>query len=88
MNEIAKKIYKLKKNKNIQVGLDIGGTLTKIAIYISKSIPYNKNEFVKDFNCNEHLEFDNDHLFIKHFQTNKFNIEAIDLLKSNPQIFH
>lgn len=82
MNEIAKKILKFKTNNNIQIGLDIGGTLTKMAIYLSKSMAYKKNEFLKDFDCNDHIELDHDHLFIKQFQTNKFNPEAIDFLKS------
>jgi len=82
MNEIAKKILKFKTNSNMRIGLDIGGTLTKIAIYLSKSIPYKRNEFIKDFECNDHIELDNDHLFIKQFQTNRFNPEAIDFLKS------
>jgi len=83
MNEIAKKILKFKTNANIQIGLDIGGTLTKMAIYLSKSIPYKKTEFFQDFECNDHIELDHDHLFIKQFQTNKFNPEAIEFLISN-----
>lgn len=82
MNELAKKILKFKSNTNIQIGLDIGGTLTKMAIYLSKTMPYKKNEFFKEFECNDHIELDNDHLFIKQFQTNKFNPEAIEFLKS------
>ncbi len=82
MNEMAKKILKFKTNTNIQIGLDIGGTLTKMAIYLSKSIPCNRKAFQQDFECNDHIELDHDHLFIKQFHTNKFNPEAIDFLTS------
>jgi len=87
MNEIAKKILKFKSNTNIQIGLDIGGTLTKIAIYLSKSIILQPSEFFREFECYDHIEFDNDHLFIKLFQTSKFNPEVIEFLKSRVFLF-
>ncbi len=88
MNEMAKKLLKFKYNTNIQIGLDIGGSLTKMAIYLSKSMNLKKNEFFNDFDCVDHIEFDENHLFIKLFQTNKFNPDAIDFLKSIYYVLH
>lgn len=80
---MAKKMLKFKINSNIQIGLDIGGSLTKMAIFLSKSFHIKKSEFLKEFECNDHLELDDNHLFIKLFQTNKFNPETIEFIKSN-----
>lgn len=80
MNNMSKKFAKLATNQ-IQVGLDIGGTLTKMSLRLSKSFN-EKNEIYKEFDSLERIEIDDNLLFIKLFQTNKFNPEAIDFLQS------
>lgn len=82
MNEFTKRLLKFKYNNTIQIGVDIGGTLTKMAVFLSKSHPIKKKDFFDDFGFSDHIELDDNHLFIKLFHTNKFNPEAIDFIKS------
>ncbi len=77
---MSKKFMKLASNQ-IQVGLDIGGTLTKMSLRLSK-FHKEKNDFFKELNSLECIEIDDYLLYIKLFQTNKFNPDAIEFLKS------
>ena len=79
MNKMVKNFLKLANNQ-VQIGLDIGGTLTKMSICLSKS-NLEKNEFL-EFDSLERIELEDNILFIKLFPTNKFDPDAIDFLKS------
>ena len=80
MNNMAKKFSKL-ANNHVQIGMDIGGTLTKMSIRLSKS-NLGKTEFLREFDSLERIELEDNLLFMKLFPTNKFNPEAIDFMKS------
>jgi pantothenate kinase len=80
MNKMSKKFIKLASNQ-IQIGLDIGGTLTKMSLRLSK-FNKEKNDFYKEFDSLECIEIDDYLLYIKLFQTNKFNTDAIEFLRS------
>jgi hypothetical protein len=69
-----------KNNKDIVLGLDIGGSLTKLAVIVKKekigSDFLTKYEFIEEVVLNGYI------LYIRLLQTNSFETEAIPLLKS------
>ena len=77
---MSKNFLKLAQNQ-VQIGLDIGGTLTKMSIRLSKFHSV-KNDFIKEFDSLEKFELEDYFLYIKLFQTNKFNPDAVDFLQS------
>jgi hypothetical protein len=72
---------KFKNTNKITLGLDIGGTLTKLSVTLLKELN-TTNEFLTKYGFTEELELDEHFLYIKLLQTNKFEEEGIPLFKS------
>jgi pantothenate kinase len=68
-----------KNHNSIRVGLDIGGTLTKLSITIKKENEL--SDFLTKFDFFEKIELDKHFLYIKLLQTNRFDVEVIECLK-------
>jgi len=92
MNSInkVKTLLKISNRNFIKIGMDIGGSLTKIVVALSNANPadpaYDKLNFRKNLQNNfeflEELEIEDNYLFIRLFNTNNFNTEILDFLKS------
>lgn len=85
MNTInnPKHILKLINNAGIKVGLDIGGSLTKLSVALHKesgSFELRK-KFKSEFDFIDEIELNENYLFIKNFQTAKFKTDTIEFLK-------
>ena len=67
----------------IKVGLDIGGSLTKLAVALNKeeSNKVIRNRFNNEFDFLEEIELEENFLYIKNFQTNKFKTDTVSFLK-------
>ena len=82
MNAIPKNFLKIKNIQNIKVGLDIGGSLTKLAVAVHKEMTDGGiRTKLKKFDFIEEIELEENYLFIKHFSTNKFKTETLQFLK-------
>ena len=77
-----KNLLKFKNSKSINIGLDIGGSLTKVAIYFNKTNYELYNVLKNEYDFVDEVEFEDNFLYIKNFQTSKFASETIDFLKS------
>ena len=67
----------------IKVGLDIGGSLTKLAVALNKeeSNKVIRNRFNNEFDFLEEIELEENFLYIKNFQTNKLKTDTVSFLK-------
>ena len=74
------KTLQFKTSSPLSIGLDIGGTLTKISVLINKEII--TNNFGTDYDIKESLELPQHYLYFKYFQTTAFKSEGINFLKS------
>ncbi len=85
MNSITnhKNILKIINKGTIKVGLDIGGSLTKLAVALHKESEINsiRSKFKSEFEFMEEIELDENYLYIKNFQTSKFKTETVDFLR-------
>jgi hypothetical protein len=74
---------KIKNTSLIEVGLDIGGSLTKIAVSVKKEIDMEILKRLKnEIEFMDHLELEQNIIFFILLQTANFVSEGIDLLKS------
>jgi len=78
---------RIKNDNIIEVGLDIGGSLTKIAISISKEYPELVNKLKEELEFSEQIELEKNMILFKLIQTVKFDSEGRDLLKSKIFLF-
>ncbi len=78
---------KIKNDNLIEVGLDIGGSLTKIAVSVSKEYPQLVNKLKEELEFSEQIELDKNIILFKLIQTVKFDPEGRDLLKSIKFLF-
>jgi hypothetical protein len=76
-----------KNNHNVIVGLDIGGSLTKLSIMINKSLNSQEGGFLTKYEFLEEIDLENNFLYIKLILTSNFNTEGISLLKSRINIY-
>lgn len=90
MNSISKSLHrpflKIKNSNLVKIGLDIGGSLTKLAVALSKDNSVDsdlRQKFHKDLEFLEEIELEENYLYIRLFQTNKFSVDFVDFLKSN-----
>jgi hypothetical protein len=74
------KTLQFKTSSPLSIGLDIGGTLTKISVLIDKDII--TNNFCTDYDFKDNLELPQQYLYFKYFQTASFISEGINFLKS------
>jgi hypothetical protein len=74
------KTLQFKTSSPLSIGLDIGGTLTKITILVIKECL--NNNFNIEYDFQESLELPQHYLFFKYIQTAAFKSEGINLLKS------
>ncbi len=80
----AKNMLKIKNSSLVKVGLDIGGSLTKVSVALSKesdAIPI-REIFLKEFQFAEEIELDDNYLYIKLMLTHMFKTEIVEFLKS------
>jgi hypothetical protein len=68
-----------KNLKDIRIGLDIGGTLTKLTVIVKKE--KHDPDFLNKYEFMEEIELDEHFLYIKLLQTIQFKIEVIECLK-------
>ncbi len=75
-----KKSLEFKTLAPLTIGLDIGGTLTKISVLINKKL--RKSNFETEYDFKDSLELNEQYLYFTYIQTAAFKIEGINLLKS------
>jgi activator of 2-hydroxyglutaryl-CoA dehydratase len=75
-----KKSLVFKTEAPLSIGLDIGGTLTKISLIINKKLV--KSNFAIEYDFIESLELNEQYLYLKNIQTGTFENEGINLLRS------
>lgn len=74
-------------NSNIKVGMDIGGTLTKIAIMIDKNDDVLCNYLKENlFDKSEEIKIEGHYIYLKRFLSANFNSEAIPFLQRNESV--
>ena len=73
---------RIKNDNIIEVGLDIGGSLTKVAVSVSKEFPDLVSKLKEELEFSEQIELDKNTILFKLIQTVKFDSEGRDLLKS------
>lgn len=84
-NLVIRNKLEFRDSDEMHIGIDIGGSLTKIAIIIKKE---NLIKAVIDmiklsYHDYEEIYLDNNYLLIIHFLTNNFYSEILTFLKSN-----
>ena len=72
----------LRKFNILQIGMDIGGSLTKIAIVLQKE-KSDLRKLFSEFGNLEEVELNDHYIYIINFSTSKFRTETIPFLKSN-----
>ncbi len=77
------KLLEFKSIAPLSIGVDIGGTLTKISVLISKDVI--KPNFNTEYDFKESLELPQHYLYLKLIQTDSFKTEGIDFLKSKTE---
>lgn len=83
MNSTLKQInLRLRNINSLQIGLDIGGSLTKIAIASNSQNTNMNNNFTNNFDFIDKFNIDDKTFFIKMYKTAKFQTEALPFLKS------
>lgn len=82
MNDLSKKILRMKNINLFEIGLDIGGSLSKVAICLNNKNIDIRNNVKKNYDYVEEVELDDKYLFIKFFQTSKFQLDGISFLRS------
>ena len=85
----TKGLFTINNSGLLKIGLDIGGSLTNIAVALAKREEYEsiRNQFKLKFSFLEEIEIEDNFLYIGLFQTNKFNIDIIEFLNSILIIF-
>lgn len=80
----TKSFLKIKNSSLVKVGLDIGGTLTKVSVALSKENSGLKirDAFHKEFQFLEEIELDDNYLFIKLIPTLDFSLEIVKFMNS------
>lgn len=89
MNSLLKREINLKlRNFNgFHVGLDIGGSLTKVAIALNKENVNLNNKILNNFEFSDNFNIEDKTFFIKMYKTSKFQSETLPFLKSKLFIF-
>jgi hypothetical protein len=67
----------------LSIGVDIGGTLTKISLLINKNVI--KKNFNSEYDFIEPFELEQHYLYLKLIQTDSFKTEGIEFLKSKTE---
>lgn len=78
-----KKTLEFKSLAPLSIGLDIGGTLTKISVLISKNIK--KSNFDTEYDFKESIQLSEFCLYMKLVQTDLFKTEGLTFLKSKKE---
>lgn len=73
---------KIKNSIPIEVGLDIGGSLTKMAVSIKKKFPDLVSSLKQNIEFLDEIQMEENIILIKLIQTVNFSSEGRDLLKS------
>jgi hypothetical protein len=73
---------KIKNGNPIEVGLDIGGSLTKMAVSVRKECSDLVTRLKEDIEFFDQIDLKENIILIKLFQTINFSSEGIDLLSS------
>lgn len=77
---IQEKISKLESFEEILVGLDIGGSLVKLSVAVTKNIDKEIYGLLVEREFEE-IVLEENNLYIKKFHTSQFPFEVIDFLK-------
>jgi pantothenate kinase len=81
MNEkLTENLIKLESFENILVGIDIGGTLVKLSVAVTKNIDKETYLLLIEGEFEE-IFLENNNLYIKQFSTLQFTSEVIYFLK-------
>lgn len=78
------KSLKIINHNILKIGLDIGGSLTKLSVALNKkeANDITRKKFLDEYGFFEEIELEENFLYIKNFQTNKFNSETLNFLHS------
>jgi type II pantothenate kinase len=80
---LHRKSLKIINGNLLKIGLDIGGSLTKLSVILHKESASDiiRNKFLKDYGFFEEIDLEENFLYIKNFPTSKFNSDTINFLK-------
>ena len=80
---IQRKSLKIINSNLLKIGLDIGGSLTKLSVALHKNSVTDmmRTKLLNDYGFFEEIDVEENFLYIKNFQTNKFNSDTMNFLK-------
>ena len=76
---MIKNTLKIKQEDSMMIGLDIGGTLTKLAVIVKKDSisSTQRNQILMDFDFLEEIEIEDNYLYIKKYLMDYLNYNLL-----------